>query len=342
MELHLLQLATQNRIVRRAAAIVAVVSLAVTLTARPAWAQYNGSHTLGDFGVASATQPLPGLYIAAFYYHYDTDEVKDSTGKTITLPAATSPASLSLNAFAPLVWYVAKGTLLGGAHYGAMAVVPVANGSSEVPIAGLSSQIDTKLADSYFRPFDLGWHKPHADIAAGFGFYAPTGTYVPRGNANTGKGMWTSEPYAGATVYFDEKRTLSAATTAYYEVHGQKEDTTITVGQILNLEGGVGKSFLGGGVSVGAAYYATWKVTADDLGKTVSIPLPGGGSLDPTLNKDRRFAFGPDVTLPIATKEKLFALVNVRYLWEAGARVSTQGNTLVVIATFPVPSVKLK
>ncbi len=48
------------------------------------------------------------------------------------------------------------------------------------------------------------------------------------------------------------------------------------------------------------------------------------------------------MTLPIATKSKLFALVNARYLWETGARTHTQGQTLVVTATFPIPSVKLK
>ena len=59
-------------------------------------------------------------------------------------------------------------------------------------------------------------------------------------------------------------------------------------------------------------------------------------------NKHKVFAFGPDVTLPVASKSKLFALVNVRYLWEAGARAKTQGETLAVTATFPIPSVKLR
>ena len=48
------------------------------------------------------------------------------------------------------------------------------------------------------------------------------------------------------------------------------------------------------------------------------------------------------MTLPIASKSKLYALVNMRYLWEMGARSKTQGTGLVVTATFPVPSVKLK
>ena len=59
-------------------------------------------------------------------------------------------------------------------------------------------------------------------------------------------------------------------------------------------------------------------------------------------HKHKVFAFGPDVTLPVASKSKLFALVNVRYFWETGARVKTQGQTLAVTATFPIPSVKLR
>lgn len=59
-------------------------------------------------------------------------------------------------------------------------------------------------------------------------------------------------------------------------------------------------------------------------------------------NKHQVFAFGPDVTSPVASKSKLFALINVRSLWEANAHVKTQGQTLAVTATFPVPSVRLK
>ena len=47
------------------------------------------------------------------------------------------------------------------------------------------------------------------------------------------------------------------------------------------------------------------------------------------------------MTLPIASKSKLFALVNIRYLWESGAQLKTEGDTLVITATFPVPSVRL-
>jgi hypothetical protein len=308
------------------------------LLAVPAQAQLNGSHSLGDFGVQSGSQPQPGFYAALFYYHYGTDTIKNADGDTVRL-SPDSPGSIGLSATAPIFWYVSKAKILG-ANYGAMVVLPFANASIEAPAFQFDRPIDTGVADMLVRPIDLGWHTNKADVAAGLQIYIPTGRYEQGGSDNLGKGMWTYEPFVGATVFFDEKKTLSLATTAYWELHGNKEDSDVKVGQILTLQGGLGKSFLGGGLIIGAAYYAQWKVTKDRLREFV---LPGGDEIGLDFpNKHKVFGFGPDVTLPIATKSKLFALVNIRYLWETGARVKTQGQTLVVIATFPVPSVKLK
>jgi hypothetical protein len=306
----------------------------------PARAQFNGSHTLGDFGIQAGTQPPPGFYAAFFYYHYSADTLKDRNGDAIA-PSPQSSGSLGIDAYAPTFWYVSKLKVLG-ANYGAMAVAPWANGALEAPVFGLDQKTGTSFADMFVRPIDLGWHPKRADITAGFEFYPPTGHYVLGGSDNTGKGMWTYEPYVGATVFFDEKKTLSLATNAFWEFHGTKTGSDIKVGQILTLEGGLGKSYLGGGLVIGAAYYGQWKVTADTLG--ISLDLPGGGTITgPGLenNKNSVFALGPEVTLPVATKKKLYALVNIRYFWEMGARTKTQGQTLVITATFPIPSVKL-
>jgi hypothetical protein len=324
--------ASMKLVVHAGTALVALV-----LSATPAQAQFNGSHTLGDFGVQSGTQPAPGLYLAGFYYRYDTDKVLDRNGDRLVLDPA-SPSSLAIHAFAPIAWYVSKTKVLG-ANYGVMAVLPFANGTIEVPVAGLESTTGNHLADLYIRPIELGWRTPRADVVAGFGFYAPSGKYERGGSENTGRGMWTSEPFVGTTVFLDTARTVSLATTASWEFHGKKKDTDIKVGQILTLEGGAGKAFLGGGLIIGAAYYAQWKLTRDDI---ASLVLPGGSTLELELrNKHRVFAFGPDVTLPVASKTKLFSLVNVRYLWESGVKTKTQGQSLVITATFPVPSVKI-
>ena len=314
-----------------------VSALALLLTA-PAEAQLNGSHTLGDFGVQSGSQPAPGFYSALFYLRYDADAIKGKDGN-IVRPAPNTPGSLAVSAVAPLAWYVSKSKIFG-ANYGAMVVLPFANASIEAPAFAVGETVDTSISDLLVRPLDLGWHTKRADVSAGFQIYMPTGRYERGGSDNIGKGMWTYEPFVGTTVYFDEKRTFSLATTAYWELHGNKKDTDVQVGQILSLQGGLGKSFLGGGLIVGAAYYAQWKLTEDQLAE---FELAGDSPIDLAVRgKHKVFAFGPDVTLPVASKSKLFALVNIRYLWESGAQLKTEGQTLVVNATFPIPSVRLK
>jgi hypothetical protein len=204
----------------------------------------------------------------------------------------------------------------------------------------MTQAIGTGFGDVLIRPLDLGWHTKRADVNAGLQFYAPTGRYDTAASDNIGKGMWTYEPFVGTTVYLDQRRTFSVATTAFWETHGKKKDSDVRVGNIVSLEGGAGKSFRGGALVIGAAYYAQWKLTRDEL---TTFTLPGGQQVSASPEaKHHVFGIGPDVTLPLATKTKLFALVNIRYLWETGARLKTQGSGLLLTATFPVPSVKLR
>ena len=149
------------------------------------------------------------------------------------------PAS-AVAAVAPMAWYVSKAKFLG-ANVGAMVALPFANASIEAPAFEFGQTVDTSVSDLLVRPLDLGWHTKRADVAAGLQLYVPTGRYERGGSENIGKGMWTYEPFVGTTVYFDEKRTLSLATTAYWELHGKKEDSDAKVGQILLLQGGAGQ-----------------------------------------------------------------------------------------------------
>ena len=319
--------------------------LGATIVAAPAYAQLNGEHILGDTGVNNGTQPPPGLYIAGLYYRYATDTIRDADGSKVAIDPS-QPGSMTLQAFAPTIVYVSKARILG-ANFGMMAAIPIANGGIEAPAFGLNQPISAGLADSYFVPFSLGWHTPHADVNTAFGLFAPTGRYTAGASDNIGKDMWSYELSAGTTVFFDPNKTWSLATSAYWETHTQKinrnvtiggkpSQTGVTVGDLLTLEGGFGRTFLMGAASVGLAYYAQWKVTDDDFG--IPVNPPGG----PLLGKHRVYGLGPDLTIPIATKSKLIALLNVRYFWETGARVKTEGDTLVITTTFPVPSVKIK
>jgi hypothetical protein len=132
------------------------------------------------------------------------------------------------------------------------------------------------------------------------------------------------------------------AATAYWEAHTKKDGEVavggvtirdVKVGQLMTVEGGIGKSFLQGAASVGMAYYAQWKVTEDEFAVS-SLTLPA-------KDKHRVFGLGPDVTIPIATSTKLIALVNLRYLVEMGTQTKTQGQSIVVTTTFPVGGIKI-
>lgn len=321
---------------RRLNLLVAAVVM-VTLWASPAAAQLNGENLLGDMGVKSGTQPEPGFYVSSIYYRYVADTIKDPNGKRLSLDP-TGDGRQTINAAMPVLLYVSSKKVLGG-HFGMMAVLPAANGALEAPGFGLTEEASTGLSDMYVMPAQLGWHSKRADALVGFGFFAPTGRHTSGASDNLGKGMWSWEVSAGGTVYLDSPRSISLSSTAYLETHGKKNGqvqigaltlSDVKVGQLLTLEGGAGKSFLNGAATFGVAYYAQWKVTADQFDVTAGATHTGAIG-----DKHRVFGIGPDVTIPIATKTTLISLVNVRYLWEQGAQFKTQGQTLMVTATFP-------
>jgi hypothetical protein len=332
-----------NRTITARTLVASAVLATAMFAATPARAQLNGENLLGDMGVKSGTQPEPGLYISNIYYRYNADSIRDAQGKPLNLDPS-GEASQTINAAVPVVYYVTPKKILG-ANFGMMAVVPFAKGGIEAPGLGFSEKASAGLSDLYVMPAQLGWHFSRADAVAGVAFFAPTGRYAAGASDNLGKGMWSYEASAGGTVYLDRQRSLSLSTTAYYETHSKKDGEVrvqnvtldnVTVGDIVTLEGGVGKSFLHGGASVGAAYYAQWKVTSDDLGLSSYGPTYSGVPVHHQV-----WGIGPEVTIPIATKSRLISLVNVRYLWEQGAQLKTQGQSLIITNTIPVGGIKI-
>jgi hypothetical protein len=296
-------------------------------------AQLAGHNTKGDFGLQSGTQAPPGFYIVPLFYDYRADTLRDSNGD----PFAPLGGGGSIDAqalIAGFVW-VSKKKILGG-NYGFAAFPGVTNNAIEFPALQTSSKTSTGRADLYIQPIVLGWNTERADFTAGLGIFAPTGEYKAGGDSNRGLGMWSYELFGGTTVYFDESRTWHFAATAFYETHGKKDGTDVRVGDILTLEGGLGKSFMGGAFNVGVAYYAQWKISDDDFGP--GFTLPDG----PLLDRHRVYGIGPEVTIPLASKNTLYGFLNLRYFWESGARSTFEGNTFLVTFSFPVPSIPLQ
>lgn len=314
-----------NRMRRGLGGAVILTFLALAVLWQPAQAQLSGHNLRGDYGLDSGSQPAPHFYLIPVYVNYSTSTIRNRDGDRIP-----TSGKLAINAVTPFAWYVSDVKVFG-ANYGVLAYVPFQGNALEAPGLGIDVTNKLGVGDLYVQPINLGWHLPRADVMAGVGVYAPTGRYTVGADDNTGLGMWSFELSGGSTVFFDEAKTWSFAAMGFFETHTKKKDTDVKVGDILTVEGGAGKSFLGGSAKVGAAYFAQWKLSSDDLG----LGLPG------ELNKAKSYGAGPEVVLPIPIKQKLVGMVTVRYLWDFGVRSTTQGNTFLAMLTLPIPSLDI-
>jgi hypothetical protein len=310
--------------VRALLTLVAALTV-LLLGATDSAAQLNGQNIKGDTGLKSGSQAPPGAYVAIPLWFYTADAVKGRDGNELltgNLDAALFGAALNV---------VTTRKLLG-ANYGFLVVLPWANNRIQ-GIDDFDSNPGTGLTDMFVQPITLGWHTPRADATVAYGLYLPTGRYEDGAANNTGLGMWAQEFLVGTTVYLNSQRTLHAATTATFDFQSEKKDSTTKVGNILNLEGGLGADFLGGGLTAGLAYYGTFKLTEDRFDALLPSVLIRG--------KNRVWGLGPEVSLAIAANKTVYGFVTVRYQWELGARTTTEGAAWNILATFPLKPIRL-
>ena len=311
----------QQRLLVTIAAAVATLLFLPSPTA----AQLNGQNLKGDVGLKSGSQAPPGGYVAIPLWFYSADAVKDREGDEILT------GSLDATIFGAALNVVTNRKVLG-ANYGFLVVLPFANNRVQ-GVEDFDANPGAGLTDMFIQPISLGWHRPRADVTAAYGLYLPTGRYEDGADDNTGLGMWGQELLLGTTLYLNEQRSLHAATTATFNFQSEKEDSETKVGNILNLEGGVGADFLGGGLTAGLAYYGTFKLTEDRFDRLLPSLLIRG--------KNRVWGLGPEATLAIAANRTVYGFVTVRYQWELGARTSTEGGVFNIMATFPLKPIRI-
>ena len=301
---------------------IATVAALIFALPAPAAAQLNGQNIKGDAGLKAGSQAPPGGYVVGPLYWYSADAVKNRDGDTVLRG--------SLDAFVGGIGFNYVTTKkVGNATYGFLVVLPFAN--NRLQGTEIDENPGSGLTDMYIQPINLGWHSKRADVTVGYGIYVPTGRYEDGASNNTGLGMWGHELLAGTTVYLDAARSWHAATMATLDFQSKKEDSDTEVGNILNLEGGVGRDLLKGAASVGLSYYATFKLSDDRIEGLPGILIRG---------KNRVAAFGPEVTLPLAAKKTLYGFATVRYQWEFGARTTTEGGAWNVLVTFLLKPIK--
>jgi hypothetical protein len=316
------------RKIQRDSVSACVLLLLVLGAASPSDAQLNTQHIKGGVGLKSGSQPPPGQYIVApLLYLYSTDELKDRNGDPI---ARNRDGNLNVTGFGTAYLQVTTKKLLGG-FYGFEIAFPIGM-NNRIQGTEIDAETGAGLTDSLLIPISLGWHFKRADAIGAYQIFAPTGRYTDGASNNTGLGMWGHEIAIGTTVYLDEARKYHAATLATFDFQSKKEDSETKVGNAMNLEGGVGVDFLKGGLTTGLAYYASWKLSDDQIEGFPQILIRG---------KNRVYALGPDVTLALAKSNTVYGFLRVCYQWEMGARVAPQGAAWNIAATFLLKPLKV-
>jgi hypothetical protein len=288
-------------------------------------AQLNGQNIKGDAGLKSGSQAPPGTYVAVPLFFYTADALKDRDGNEFL------KGNVDVAVYGVVLNVVTPKKILG-ANYGFLAALPWANNRIQ-GVQDFDSNPGSGISDTFVQPIVLGWHRPRADVTAAYGLYIPTGRYEDGAENNTGFGMWAQEILFGTTVYLNPQRTLHAAATATFDFQSEKKDSNTKVGNIFNIEGGIGADFLGGGLSAGLAYFGSYKLTEDRFDRVLPSVLLRG--------KSRDWGLGPEVTLAIAANRTVYGFVTVRYQWEFAARTTSEGASWNILATFPIRPIRL-
>ncbi len=207
-----------------------LILLALFLASAAAHAQRRGVYTPGINATNSGVLPEPGLTYSNIFELYSFDTLKGPDGEDLPVAGNVS-VFIDHNVF---IW-VSKKKILGGANFGLLADLPVANSSLTSANFGAIGG-GSGFADSYYQPFTLGWHKERADLQVGYGFTAPTGRFNAGASNNVGSGHWTNGPTAGQTFYLTKNKATAVSAFESYEFHGDQETTDLHPGQTMNLD----------------------------------------------------------------------------------------------------------
>jgi hypothetical protein len=307
-----------------------ITLLIVTMTGLNSSAQLKGDHLLGDYGLSAGTQAPPTIIGALPFYGYNASRLKNSDGDLVS-------TNLDIHAFLMGVGgSVVTNLKILKANYGFSVLVAFMSNRLE----GNKVQSSTPLgfSDMYVQPVQLGWHAKRADFTAGYGIYMPTGKYEYGGTGNTGMGMWTHEFSAGSTVYFDEKKTFHFSTIGFFETHSTKKDVETKVGNIISVEGGLGKTFykpipkfpIPVIFNAGVIYYMQFKVSDDN------IPV---GNMVFTGKRDEIYAWGLEFNV---LHPKIRTSLGLRWLDEFSAKNRFEGNTFFITLGYIIKTLSKK
>lgn len=192
-------------------------------------AQSRGVYPLGMSATGSGLVAEPGLSYSNLFLFYSRDKRVDASGAV----TATGQSSVLMD-MSTIAW-VAKKQGPGSTAFSMAATVPIANNSLSSDLNGAISG-GGGLADSFYQPAILGWHRDRLDVKVAYGFLAPTGSFDAQANDNVGSGYWTHVVSSGQTIFLTESRRTTLSAFQMYELHGTQSGTDTRPGDTINLD----------------------------------------------------------------------------------------------------------
>ncbi len=215
--------------------------------------------------------------------------------------------------------------MLGGAHYSAVATLPIAKNQLVSDIHGQLSG-GGGFADSYYLPLILGWNKERASFRALAGFLAPTGRFTEGASDNVGSGYWTPTLSSGQTVQLTRANTVTFSAFELYEWHTTQQGTDTKPGDTINLDYSLLRTFaLEKGptrVQVGLAGYEQRQTTA----KT-------GPAISDEQSRERYAINALGFVTNLVFPNHRFS-AGIKFFEEFGNRASYQGYSFQVSGAF--------
>jgi len=309
------------------------------------WAGELGHYGPGLANIRDFHIPEPGFYVLLYNYFYNTDTLKNRNGDEVNTLSRTGPLGgtttvtvdpdIDVYALVPTFVWVSHWQVLG-ARYAAFIATPFANNSAQVNLrlaregrfldrefsTSLEADTDFGFGDLFVQPVWLGWSGKHYDIAAGYGFYAPTG------EDGLSLEFWEHQLQVAGTWYPFEQRGTAIMLAGTFEINPEREDADITPGERFTLNWGVSQylplnkehTWL---AEIGTSGYSPWQVEEDS-----GSDVPQIQRLNVQLDaKDEVHAAGIQAGLTFVPWK---AALTVRYQWEFDAEARFEGENLVV------------
>jgi hypothetical protein len=292
-------------------------------------------HVKGAVGLKAGSQPPPGGYVPLpIVYFYNTDKVKDRNGDTLP-----GNADLTSAFFGVGYSQVTSKKILAG-FYGFAVLFPVGR-NNRIQGTEIDANPGAGITDSAFTPISLGWHRTRADFIHGIQHLCADGQVHrrrQRQHRSRHVGIRARRRYDGVSRWrkaLARGRRSSRSTSSRRRKTATRRlairSTSREVWALTSSKAGSRRAF---------AYYASFKVSEDDI-----EGLPG----DSHSRQEQGFGLGPEATLAIAAKNKVYGFVTVRYFWETlrahddtGQFVSDSGDALDEAVTVPGPDHALK